>query len=180
MFIVLLTIIDNAPNQTKCESLSNQKFEIQPTPINLHPNEYSQKLHYYPSAVKLDKCVASCNTVNGLSNKVCVPNKAEDLNVYVFNMVTGKNESKILTKVISSGCKYKLDRKKCNSNQKWNNDKCQCECEKHNICEKGYVCNIATCSSENGKYLASTIDNLVSTCDEIMEETVPKKFDEKK
>ena len=28
---------------------------IQPTLINLHPNEYSQKFHYYPFAVKLDR-----------------------------------------------------------------------------------------------------------------------------
>ena len=29
----------NASNHTKCESLSNQKCMIQPTVINLHPNE---------------------------------------------------------------------------------------------------------------------------------------------
>ena len=39
-----------------------------PTLINLHPNEYSQELHYYPFTVKLDKSVASCNTPNDLSN----------------------------------------------------------------------------------------------------------------
>ena len=48
---------------------------IQPTPINLHPNEYSQEFHYYPFAVKLDRCVGSCNTLNDLSNIVCVPHK---------------------------------------------------------------------------------------------------------
>ena len=63
-------------------SLSNQKCEIQATLINLHPNEYNQELHYYPFAVKLDKCAGSCNTLNDLSNKVCVPNKTEDLNIH--------------------------------------------------------------------------------------------------
>ena len=33
-----------------------------------------------------------------LSNKVCVPNKTEDLNLSVFNMITGINESKTLRK----------------------------------------------------------------------------------
>ena len=42
--------------------------------------------------VYLDRCVGSCNTLNDLSHKVCVPNKAEDLNVSVFNMITGINE----------------------------------------------------------------------------------------
>ena len=40
--------------------------------INLHPNEYSQELHYYHFAVKLDNCVASCNTLNDLSKRICV------------------------------------------------------------------------------------------------------------
>ena len=61
-------------NHTKCVSLSNQKCEIQPTFINLHPNEYSQEFHYYPFAVKLDRCVGSC-ILNFLSSKVFVPNK---------------------------------------------------------------------------------------------------------
>ena len=45
-------------------------------------------------------------------------------------MITGINESKTLTKHISCECKCKFDGRKCNSNQKWNNDKCRCECKK--------------------------------------------------
>ena len=65
---------------------------IQPTLINLHPNEYSQEFHYYPFAVKLDRCVESCNTFDDLSNKVCVPNKTEDLNLSMLNMVVDYDE----------------------------------------------------------------------------------------
>ena len=64
---------------------------IKPTLINLHSNEYSQELHYYPFLVKLDTCAGSCNTLNGLCNKLCIPKKTEDLNIYVFNMIKGKN-----------------------------------------------------------------------------------------
>ena len=64
--------------------LSNQKCEIQPTLINLHPNEQSQELHYYPFAIKLDECVGSCETLNDLSNIVCVPSKTEYLNIHVL------------------------------------------------------------------------------------------------
>ena len=91
MFIGLLTGTVSASNHTKCVSLSKQKCMTQPTLINLHPNEYSQELHYYPFLVKLHRCVGSCNTLNDLFNKVCVPNKTEDLNLSVFNMITGKN-----------------------------------------------------------------------------------------
>ena len=66
--------------------------------INLHSKKYSQELHYYPFAVKLDRCIGSCNTLNDLSNKVCVSNKSGDLILSVFNMMTGINKSKILKK----------------------------------------------------------------------------------
>ena len=41
----------------------------------IQPKQCSQEFHYYPFAVKLDGCVRSCNTLNNLSNKVCIPNK---------------------------------------------------------------------------------------------------------
>ena len=79
------------------------------TVISLHPNEYSQEFHYYPFEVKLDICVGSCNILNNLSNKVCMPNKTENLNLSVYNMITGINESKTLIKYRSCECKLKLD-----------------------------------------------------------------------
>ena len=71
MFIVLSTNTVNASNHIKYVSLSNK--EIQPTLISLHLNEYGQELHYYPFAVKLDRCVGSCNILDDLPNKVFVP-----------------------------------------------------------------------------------------------------------
>ena len=95
-----------------------------------------------------------------------------------FNMIIEINESKTLTNHVSGEYKYKLDGKKYNSNQWWNNNKCRCECKKYSICEKDYVWNPSACNCENGKYLASIMDDSVITCDEIInaEET---NFDEK-
>ena len=70
MFIVLLASIVNASNHTQRVSLSNQKCINQPTLINLHPNEYSEEFRYYPFAVKLDKCVISCRTLNNLKESI--------------------------------------------------------------------------------------------------------------
>ena len=130
IFIAVLTGQANEYNHSKCISLSNhemyqaiKKCMIQPTLINLHPIEYSQEFHYYPSAVKLDTCVGSCNTLNKISNKVCVLNKAEDLNLSVFNIIAEINESKTLTKHISCERKCRFDGRKCNSDQFWHNDK---------------------------------------------------------
>ena len=94
IFIGLLTGIVSASDHTKGVSLNNNICQIQSTLINLYPNEYSQEFHYYPFAVKLDRCVGSCNTLNDLSNKVCFWNKTENLNLSVFNMITGINKSR--------------------------------------------------------------------------------------
>ena len=93
-----------------------------------------------------------------MSNKVYTPNKTEDLNLSVFNRITGINESKTLKHI---SCKCKFDGRKCNSDQKSNSDKCWCECRKHCICEKDYIWNPAICSYKHCKYLASIIDDSV-------------------
>ena len=50
--------------------------------INLYPNEYSQELHYYPLVVNLDRCSGSYNALDDLSNRECVPNETEDLQLH--------------------------------------------------------------------------------------------------
>ena len=79
--------------------------------------ESFKEFHYCTSAVKLDRCFGNCNALNCLSNKVCVPNKTEDLNLSMFNMTTRINELKTLTKHISCEWKSKFNGIKCNSNQ---------------------------------------------------------------
>ena len=94
---------------------------------------------------KLDRCAGNSSTLIDLSNKLYILNKIEDLNLIVFIMISEINESKTLTKHISCECKCKLDGTKCKSNKWWKNDKCQCECQKHHICEKEFVWNPSTC-----------------------------------
>ena len=48
-----------------------------------------------------------------LSNKECVPNKTEDLNLSVFKMIKRIYESKPLANHILCKCKCKFDREKC-------------------------------------------------------------------
>ena len=66
--------------------------------------------------------------------------------LHVFNMITGIIKSEILAKHIWCKCKSKVDSKKCNSNQKRNNDRCQLitrnnvslsvKIQKNNLCAK--------------------------------------------
>ena len=83
-----LSSIDNPPDQVKCISLNNQQCMVQLTLVNLHPNKYNEGLRYFLFDINLDRCMESCNSL-----KVCVPNKIEHLNLSVFNMIRGINES---------------------------------------------------------------------------------------
>ena len=80
----------------------------------MHSKEFRHEFCHYSFAVKLDRFVGSCNVLNDLSNKVCVSNKTEEFNLSVFNMITGINESKTLTKHKSCECKFRFDGRKCN------------------------------------------------------------------
>ena len=67
--------------------------------------------------VKLDRGAESCNTCSDLSNKVCVPNKTDDLTLSVFNILTKISESKTLRKHVSGECKCNFYGTNCNLNQ---------------------------------------------------------------
>ena len=119
----------NVSKFTTCISLNNQPCMARPALIDLIPDEYNQGLPYYPIIVNLGRWNRSCKTFDDLSDRICTPNKRENVNLNVFNTMTRINEPKTLTKHTSCKYKYKVDGRICNSNPKRNNDKCQCECK---------------------------------------------------
>ena len=76
-------------------------------------------------------------------------------------------------------CKCRLDINVCNNKQRWNEDKCRCECD------KGFIRNPSNCEYEcdkscdigeyldysNGKCRKKLVDKLVEECIENIEET---------
>ena len=99
---------------TKYASLNNELCMIKSFLIDLNP----VGLKYYTFMISLDKCSGSCNSVDNLSPKICVPSKTKYLNVKVFNMITNKSEAKTMVKHISCDFKCKFNSTTCNSNQK--------------------------------------------------------------
>ena len=52
-------------------------------------------------------------------------------------------------------CICRLDKIICNNKQRWNKDKCRCECKElidKGVCEKGYTWNTSNCECECNKY----------------------------
>ena len=124
VFIVLLYFSESfARERTKCFSLNDKPCMVRPTVIDLNPIE----LKYYPFLISLGKCDESCKV---LSPKICVPKETKNINVKAFNMITNKNKAKTMIEDISCDCKCKFNCTTCNSNQKWNNETCQCKVRK--------------------------------------------------
>ena len=85
-------------------------------------------------------------------------------------MIAGIKELKTLGKHISCECKCRFDGRKCNSDQWWNNDKCQCECKKMScMWRKIMFKNPSACNCEHGKDLANIMYNSAIMCDEVIE-----------
>ena len=61
--------------------------KFRPTLEDINPNETL----FYPFTVRANKCSGNCNTINDPYTQVCVPNKVKNLNVKVFNLMTGVN-----------------------------------------------------------------------------------------
>ena len=53
----------------------------------------------------------------------------------MFNMITGINDCKTLTKHKSCECKCKFVGRKCNSDQWWSNSRCRYDCKKRHVFE---------------------------------------------
>ena len=107
----------------------------------------------------------SCNIS---SPKICVSKKAKDINVKVFNMITNKNYAKAMAKYILCDCKCKFNSTTYNSDKKWNNKTCQCECKNYRKCKKDCSWNPSACIYESSTYLKSIADTSVIAYYEII------------
>ena len=123
---------------TICMSLNNEPCIARTTLINLNPLELNDVLFM----IILDKCNGSCKTASDLSKKLYVPGKTKDVDVKVFNLITRIYEAKTSVKYIPCDCKSKSNSTTCNSNQRWNNDKCNASVKNN------YNWNPSTCICE--------------------------------
>ena len=74
----------------------------------------------------------------------------------MFQLLSNKNVLKNISFHRSCKCGCLLDEKVCNNSQKWNKDKCRCECLKIKKCKIGYSWNVNNCRCEMKKLAALT------------------------
>ena len=116
-----------------------------------------------------------------------VPYVSKNTNVKVFNLFSRANETKYIKWHETCKWKCRLDANVCNNKQKWNGDKCRCECKElidKGICGKGFNWNPSNCECEYdkscdvGEYLdyknckcrKRLVDKLAEECSENIDE----------
>ena len=135
-------------NSSECVSMNNEECKIKPEIINLNTNEPL----FYPYSIRINKCKGSCNTINDPYAKICVPDNIKNTNVKVFNLMSRTNETRHIK--WHKTCKCRLDASICNDRQRWNEDKCRCECREligKGICDMGFIWNPSNCECECDK-----------------------------
>ena len=112
-------------NTLKYISVSNKECKIRPVLININSDQSS----FYSYSNLVNKCSGSCNNINDLYAKWCVPDVIKNINIKVFNLMSRTNEMKHVPWQGTCTWKCRLDAIVCNDKQCWNNDKCRCECK---------------------------------------------------
>ena len=106
-------------------SMSNQEYKIRRQVINANGKEPL----FYPYSVKINKPSSSCNNIDDLHAKMCIPDVVKNINVKAFNLMWKTNETRHIEWNETCKCKYGLDASVCNNKQCWNKEKCRCQCK---------------------------------------------------
>ena len=127
VFFLGLTILSNFTNKTSlsgtslnCISMKNQECKIRPQIININSNNPI----FYPFSIKINKCSGNCNNINNPYAKICVPDTMKNLNIKVFNLMSGTNETRFIKWHEKWKCICRFDGIVCNNKQRWNKNKC--------------------------------------------------------
>ena len=131
MFIGLLSVckiqssgetVSNLEELIRCAFLNNHLCQARVTPVNINTDETL----FYPFTVSVKKCAG----IVTLYARVFVPDRVKTMNVKVFILKRGVDETRFLVQRESWDCKYGLNKSVYNLKQKWNHNHCRCEWKK--------------------------------------------------
>ena len=93
-----------------CISMNNQDCTTRPQVINFNGDESV----FFPFNMETSNCSGSCNSINYLNAKICVPEIIKNLNVKVFNLMSRTNEASFMEWHKTCKCEYKFEENVCN------------------------------------------------------------------
>ena len=91
--------------------MNNQECKLRPQIVNVNSDDPV----FFPFSNKTSKCSGSRNNINDPHAKICVPDIVKNLNVKVFNLIWGINETRHIEWHEMCKCKCRLDASICNN-----------------------------------------------------------------
>ena len=134
VFLLTLTSV----NMLSCISINNQECKVRPQIVNVNEDDPV----FFPFSIKISKCSGRCNNINNPPAKLCTPDVVKNLNFKVFNVLSRTNETRLIEWYETCKCKCRLEQEVCNNEQRWNDDKCRCECRElidKGVSDKGFI-----------------------------------------
>ena len=103
-------------NPLECVSINNQKCKARPKIVNVNNNESV----FCPYNIKVNKWSGSCNNINNLYAKLCIPDIIQSRHVKVLNLMQRINKTRHIIWHETCKCVCRLTSSFCNSRQIWN------------------------------------------------------------
>ena len=108
-------------NSLKCNSMKNQECKAREVIVD-------NKYRTYPYSIKVNRCNGNCNNITNPYCRVCVPDITKNVTLKIFDLMTLTNKTKQMIIHESCKCICRLDPIVCSNKQKWNKNRCRCEC----------------------------------------------------
>ena len=136
----------------ECVSMKNEECTTRTKIININIIESV----FYLFSIKVNTCSGSCNNIKDPYAQLCVPDVVKNINVKVFNLISFTNQEKHIEWHETCKCRCRLDASVCNNKQRWNIDKCRCECKEEELSDKersdkGFIWYLSNCKCEFDK-----------------------------
>ena len=92
IFLTGLSVLSSLTSATSlsCISMNNEECKVRPEIINVNGNEPV----FYPFSIKTSNCSGSCNNINDLYAKLCVPDVFKNFNVRTSNPMSRFSKSR--------------------------------------------------------------------------------------
>ena len=146
VFLSVLTSV----NSLSCISVNNQECKERSQLLML----MGMILCFYLLVLKQVNA-AVVALISKIYAHLCFPDIVKNLNVKVFSLVSGINETKGIEWHETCKCKYRLNSSVCNDKQRWNDDKCRRERKElidKGACNKGFIWNPSNCECDCYKF----------------------------
>ena len=94
-------------------SMNNQEYKVRLQIVNVNEDNPV----FFIFSIKTSNCSGSCNNINNPLAKLCVPDVVKNLNIKVFNIVSGTNETRRRESHETCKCECRFNSSVCNNDK---------------------------------------------------------------